>query len=202
MKHKNCLIIFTKKPEIGKVKTRLAAGIGDGNALKIYKHLLSYSSKLCASVNADKHVWYTPEIQQEDCWDNSIYKKYLQPKGDLGKKMKYAFDFAFKHNYENVIIIGTDLLDINQKLLDDAFELLQFYDVVIGPATDGGYYLLGLKQMNASIFKNKDWGTSEVFQQTMNAVKTQNVAVLEFKNDIDYLEDLNQHPELLKLIEK
>jgi len=202
MKANNCLIIFTRKPELGKVKTRLAADIGDKQALKIYKYLLSYSSKVCASVNADKHVWYTPEIEYKDHWDNTLFKKHLQPEGDLGEKMQFAFDHAFKENYQNVVIIGTDLVDIDQELIDHAFALLEFYDVVIGPATDGGYYLLGLNKMIEPVFKNKIWGTSEVFQLTMNDLKTKNVAVLEYKNDIDYVEDLNEHPELLKLIEK
>lgn len=201
MNHKNCLIIFTRKPELGKVKTRLAADIGDDKALKIYKHLVSYSSKRCESVNADKHVWYTPEIERDDCWDNSVYTKYLQPKGDLGKKMKHAFDFAFKHGYQNVIIIGTDLIDINKKLIDKGFKLLQLYDVVIGPATDGGYYLLGLNKMIQPVFKNKSWGTSEVFQQTMNDVKHQNVAILEYKTDIDFKEDALQYKELQNIID-
>ena len=202
MKNKNCLIIFTRKPELGKVKTRLAAGIGDHKALKIYEYLLSYSAKICATVNADKHVWYTPEIQQNDFWDDTIFKKHLQPDGDLGEKMHYAFNFAFKHNYKHVIIIGTDLIEINQKLIDQAFELLQFNDVVIGPATDGGYYLLGLTAMIEPLFKNKPWGTSEVFQQTIKDVKTKNIAILDYKNDIDYADDLDHYPELTNLIQK
>lgn len=202
MSHNNCLIIFTRKPEPGKVKTRLAAGIGKENALAVYKYLLKHSSKITKSVNADKQVWYTPEIQFNDCWDDAIFEKHLQPDGDLGKKMKMAFNFAFDYNYKHVVIIGTDVLDLSEKLIDHAFELLEFYDVVLGPATDGGYYLLGLKHMIESVFEHKSWGTSEVFRQTMNDLKTKHVAVLEYKNDIDYAEDLDHHPELLNLIEK
>jgi hypothetical protein len=202
MSNKNCLIIFTRVPELGKVKTRLAEGIGNENALKIYNHLLEYSSEICKDVNADKHVWYTPKIQKGDIWNDKIFIKHVQPEGDLGLKMKYAFDSAFKMKYQNVIIIGTDLLDIDQVLIEKAFDLLQYNDVVIGPATDGGYYLLGLKEMQASIFANKSWGTSEVFSQTMKDLRTKNIAVLDFKNDIDYIEDLEHHQELLKLIKQ
>ena len=114
--------------------------------------------------------------------------------------MKHAFEFAFNQNFQNVVIVGTDLLDINSKLIDHAFELLQFNDVVLGPATDGGYYLLGLNRMIDSIFENKPWGTSEVFQKTFEEIHSKNIALLEYKNDIDYAEDADPYPELLKLI--
>jgi len=86
MKNKNCLIIFTRTPELGKVKTRLAEGVGKEKALQIYNYLLSHSSKICTPVNAEKHVWYTPEIQHDDCWDDAIFKKHLQPEGISVKK--------------------------------------------------------------------------------------------------------------------
>ena len=190
MKSKNCLIIFTRKPELGKVKTRLAKDIGDEDALKVYNHLLAYSSEVCKSVIADKHVWYTSEVQQDDVWDNSIFSKYLQPEGDLGDKMKYAFNHAFELNYRNVIIIGTDLPDINSALIEEAFELLKNNDVVLGPATDGGYYLLGLTEMIDSVFTNKQWGSDQVFKQTLENIKTKNLSLLEYKNNIDYIEYL------------
>ena len=200
MNQKNCLIIFTRKPELGKVKTRLATDIGNENALKVYNYLLSYSAGITKNVNADKHVWYTSEIQNEDSWDSSIFQKHLQPDGDLGAKMKFAFDHAFQSNYENVIIIGSDLLDIDETLINQAFKLLNYNEVVIGPATDGGYYLLGLNEMIESVFLNKSWGSDDVFNETILDVKTKNIHILEYKNDIDYVQDLEQHPELIKLI--
>ena len=200
MNQKNCLIIFTRKPELGKVKTRLATDIGNENALKVYNYLLSYSAGITKNVNAYKHVWYTSEIQNEDSWDSSIFQKHLQPDGDLGAKMKFAFDHAFQSNYENVIIIGSDLLDIDETLINQAFKLLNYNEVVIGPATDGGYYLLGLNEMIESIFLNKSWGSDDVFNETILDVKTKNIHILEYKNDIDYVQDLEQYPELIKLI--
>lgn len=195
-----CLLIFTRKPELGKVKTRLAKDIGDQNALDVYKHLLTHSFNSSKDVNADKHVWYTNEILHDDIWCSNIFNKHLQPNGDLGYKMKSAFQSAFESGYKNVVIIGSDLLDIDQELIDNAFRLLGFYDVVLGPAKDGGYYLLGLNEIMNPIFKNKSWGTEDVFNETMADVKAKNLAILEYKNDIDHVKDLEQHPELLKFI--
>jgi rSAM/selenodomain-associated transferase 1 len=197
-----CLLIFIRNPELGKVKKRLASSIGDENALLIYKKLLSHSFEVTKTVQADKHLWYTDKIQQDDIWNPKIYQKHVQPQGDLGFKMKYAFEFAFKKGYKNVVIIGSDLFDVDKSLIEKAFKLLKLYKIVIGPATDGGYYLLGLQDMNAAVFENKIWSSETVFKNTLNDIKSESVAILEYKNDIDYVEDLEEHPELLKLIKR
>ncbi|RRO12155.1 TIGR04282 family arsenosugar biosynthesis glycosyltransferase [Flavobacteriaceae bacterium 14752] len=198
---KNCLIIFTRKPEKGKVKTRLAQGVGDDKALEIYKFLLQHTAKVTAKVKAHKQVYYTKAIAKNDFWDDKIFEKKVQIDGDLGQKMQQAFEQAFQDGFEKVVIIGSDLYDINHKLIDKAFAKLDHNDAVIGPATDGGYYLLGTKSIFPEVFKNKPWGTDEVLNLTLQDLKSKQVALLEAKNDIDYLEDLNDFTELKMLLE-
>ncbi|QTY25879.1 TIGR04282 family arsenosugar biosynthesis glycosyltransferase [Flavobacterium sp. CS20] len=199
-KMKNCLIIFTRKPEKGKVKTRLAQGVGDDKALKIYKFLLQHTAKVTAKVKAHKQVYYTEAIAKNDVWDDNIFEKKVQIDGDLGEKMQHAIEQAFQDGFEKVIIIGSDLYDIDHNLIDNAFAELSQNDIVIGPATDGGYYLLGTKSIFSEIFKNKPWGTDEVLNLTLKNLKSKQVALLEAKNDIDYKEDLDNFPELKTLL--
>lgn len=199
-KMKNCLIIFTRKPEKGKVKTRLAQGVGDDKALKIYKFLLEHTAKTTAKVNAHKRVYYTKAIVENDVWDDNIFDKNVQIEGDLGQKMQQAFEQTFQDGFENVVIVGSDLYDIDHKLIDKAFEKLNQNDVVIGPATDGGYYLLGTKSIFPEIFKNKPWGTDKILNLTLQDLKSKQVALLEAKNDIDYKEDAMSFDELRKII--
>ncbi|NBC57814.1 MAG: DUF2064 domain-containing protein [Bacteroidetes bacterium] len=199
-KMNNCLIIFTRKPEKGKVKTRLAQGIGDEKALEVYKFLLQHTAKVTSKVNATKQVYYTNEIVKNDVWDNEIFDKKVQIEGGLGQKMQQAFEQTFQDGFEKVIIIGSDLYDIDHNLINDAFSKLDNNDVVIGPATDGGYYLMGLKQIYPKIFQHKPWGTNQVLKLTLQDLNSKSIALLTPKNDIDYVEDLDDFPVLKTLI--
>ena len=124
----------------------------------------------------------------------------LQEGSDLGSRMHFAFQWAFNKGYESVLIIGSDLWSLKQKDIDISFKLLLTHDVVIGPAKDGGYYLLGLKQLRENIFKGMPWSTDQVLSKTLNALEGNDVFLLEEKNDIYIIEDLEDHPDLLKKI--
>lgn len=200
MSEKNCLIIFTRKPEKGKVKTRLAKGIGDDKALKIYIYLLKHSAEITAKVNANRQVWYTNSIEKNDLWDDDIFEKQVQSEGDLGLKMKSAFAYNFKQGYQKVIIIGTDLLDLDSETIEKAYQLLDENDVVFGPAEDGGYYLLGMSHFIPELFQDIAWSTEKVLQQSLEHLSQKNVALLEEKNDIDFKEDALRHPKLKAII--
>ena len=164
---KNALIIFVRKPELGKVKTRLAATVGHEKALDIYKELLLHTFTVAQSVNADKHVFYHGEIQENDCWNAEGFTKHLQVDADLGGKMRHAFETVFALNYERYVIIGSDCLQLTAGIIEDAFASLDQRDTVIGPARDGGYYLLGMRQMYPFLFENIEWSTAHVFAATM-----------------------------------
>src|SRR5690606_13933455 len=104
--------------------------------------------------------------------------------------MQNAFEHGFSNGFENIIIIGSDLFDLCREDLEKAFGLLQDHDFVIGPAEDVGYYLLGMKRMLPQLFRNKDWGTSAVFKETVEDLREVNVAYLEYRNDIDVYDDI------------
>ena len=197
---KKAIIIFTRNPELGKCKTRLAKTIGDEAALNIYKYLLKHTADTTKPVNADKYVFYTEKIKKEDLWNDSIFKKKLQKGDDLGIRMENAFIDLFESGYQKVIIVGSDLLDLKAEHINDAFEKLNDHDVVFGPAKDGGYYLLGLSKLQASIFHNKPWSEANLLEVTLKELGQKNVSLtlLETLNDIDTFEDLKAHPQLKK----
>ena len=187
------LIIFTRNPEPGKVKTRLAKDVGDITAFKIYNFLLEHTVSVTRNLAVRKEVYYSGAIPQNDIWEKEIFTKKLQQGEGLGKRMKDAFEEGFKNGYKNIIIIGSDLYDLQREDLEKAFQLLQEKDAVIGPATDGGYYLLGMNQLFPEVFEDKEWGTSSVLEDTLKDLKGKNIALLETRNDVDYYSDIKDH---------
>ncbi len=187
---KNLLLIFTRNPELGKCKTRLAATVGDETALEIYKFLLAHTVKITSNLTVAKQVHYSERVRENDIWDNVIYDKKQQVGNDLGERMAYAFQEGFSSGFEKICIIGSDMFNLDQTNLEQAFLALDSSDFVIGPATDGGYYLLGMKVFEPSVFKNKDWGTDSVFQDTMSGLKEYHIHLLDKRNDVDVYEDI------------
>jgi uncharacterized protein len=190
---KNCLIIFAKNLIPGKVKTRLAATIGDEAALVIYKQLVAHTYTVTKVLPMQKVIYYSAYIEHKDVWDDD-FEKAEQQGTDLGEKMMNAFDEVFKKECHNAVIIGTDCPGLTTAILHDAFTKLEQYDVVIGPATDGGYYLLGMKRLHPLLFKNIKWSTATVCNAT-KAVCDQlqlKYYLLPMLNDVDEEKDL-QH---------
>jgi len=192
-KRENLLLIFTRNPELGKVKTRLAKTVGDETALKIYKFLLQKTRDISSKVTSDKAVYYSVKIRNNDIWDTNSYQKYQQLGEDLGLRMLNAFKNSFDAGYKKVLIIGSDLYDLSTERIDIAFNELDTNDVVIGPAEDGGYYLLGMNTLQENIFKNKDWGTDTVRKDTLVDLKDKKVHLLSALNDVDVFEDIEHH---------
>lgn len=184
------LVIFTRNPELGKCKTRLAKTVGDARALRIYKFLLEHTAKITKSVKADKFVYYTDSIRENDFWDDNSYTKRIQKGETLGDKMHNAFSGLFDSGYTKVMIVGSDLYELTAPDIEAAFRELNDHNYVIGPAKDGGYYLLGMKKLNDKVFKNKEWSTPSVFEDTLKDLKEESVAIIEERNDVDYYEDI------------
>ncbi|MEO8934247.1 MAG: TIGR04282 family arsenosugar biosynthesis glycosyltransferase [Xanthomarina sp.] len=197
---KKAIIIFVRNPELGKCKTRLAKTIGDEAALKVYKYLLKHTAEITEKVIADKFVFYSEHIHKNDLWKDDIFIKKRQQGTDLGVKMQNAFTKLFNSGYQKILIIGSDILDLKSEHISESFLKLETHDVVIGPAFDGGYYLLGMKQLQPHIFENKAWGTDTVLKDTFNDLQGQNIYRLEELNDIDTFEDLNKNNILKDLI--
>ncbi len=190
MNSKNLLLIFTRNPELGKCKTRLAAAVGDQAALDIYNFLLNHTVQITKNLTTDKIVYYSEEIWKNDIWDINTFDKKLQKGLDLGERMSNAFKNGFEKGYQKIIIIGSDMYDLSQEDIENAFLKLSDNDYVIGPAEDGGYYLLGMTKWNENLFENKEWGTQTVLNDTLNTLKNEKKQLLETKNDVDYYEDI------------
>jgi len=191
--HKNLIITFTRNPELGKVKSRLAKDIGEASALEVYKLLLEHTKNVLLQLDCDKAVYYSVKIRENDIWDSEIFSKHQQFGNDLGERMQNAFKNGFEKGYKNIIIVGSDLYDLNAEIINTAFKKLESHDNVIGPAEDGGYYLLGMKTFHPSVFKINNWGTQTVYKQTISKLNTNSVYVLDTLNDIDYVEDLEPY---------
>lgn len=196
--YQEILMIFTKNPIEGAVKTRLAQDIGDEPACSIYKKLVEHTRNITRPLQCDKIVWYSQFIDRMDEYNTKFYQKAIQKGHDLGERMQYAMRDAFNRNYQKALIIGTDCYQLTSELIREAFQKLDEYDVVFGPAKDGGYYLLGLNQFFPPLFMNKKWGTDTVLNDSIDDVKQAGLSyfLLPQLTDIDHLEDLDEHPSL------
>lgn len=192
---KKAIILFTKNPELGKVKTRLAKTLGNKKALEIYKKLLQHTQTIVSSIEVDKFIFYSDKIIENDAWSNEVYNKKKQKGDDLGDRMKNAFQELFELNYNSVCIIGSDCFELNSSIINQAFQSLNTNEIVIGPTFDGGYYLLGMKKPNFELFENILWSTETVFEDTINKIKNQNsdFATLVKLNDVDREIDVPKH---------
>ncbi|MBO6792867.1 MAG: TIGR04282 family arsenosugar biosynthesis glycosyltransferase [Balneolaceae bacterium] len=191
----NDLIIFVKNPVLGTAKTRLAVSIGNEAALVVYLQLLAYTKDVALSIDVNRSVWYSSNIDKNDMWTNEDFTKRLQFGDDLGEKMKNAFRKTFEEqNSSAVVIIGSDCAELEPNHIKQAFEELLNSDVVIGPARDGGYYLLGMSKFHPQLFESISWSTSSVAEQTIEIVNKLGLSyqLLEELNDVDTVEDWKQ----------
>jgi rSAM/selenodomain-associated transferase 1 len=186
------LIIFLKNPELGKVKTRLAQRIGDEAALAISFKLIRQTQEQTDGLSQDKAVFYSSFIDREDNWDNKKYTKHLQKGDTMGDRMFHALSSVLSEGYSKAVLIGSDIHLLRQDIIEDAFQKLETHDVVLGPAKDGGYYLIGIKKAEPGLFDLKYWSTPNVFSETVKKIKEHRLsyAQTDLLNDIDEYEDL------------
>jgi rSAM/selenodomain-associated transferase 1 len=187
------LLVFVKNPVLGKVKTRLAQTVGDAKALEVYHQLLRHTHEITRALRADKYLCYSDSIEYNDIWEKNSYTKMQQNGADLGERMLNSFIEAFSDNYKRVVIIGSDCPELQTRHIEHAFALLKEKDVVIGPAGDGGYYLLGMNKLIPSLFLNKKWSTSHVMSDTMDDIQRMNLqyTLLPVLSDVDEEKDLH-----------
>ncbi|GAB5539818.1 MAG: TIGR04282 family arsenosugar biosynthesis glycosyltransferase [Salibacteraceae bacterium] len=188
------LIIFVRKAEKGQLKKRLVDDIGSEQALVVHHKLQLYTKEITRSLNCEKAVYYADQIDHNDLWDNMIYDKGLQQGDDRGMRMNDAFSRAFADGKQRVIIIGTDCIDLESYMIKEAFAVLESNDVVIGPAKDGGYYLLGMKKFLPTLLTDKDWNSDNLLMDTLLDLKKlkSKYYLLKTLNDINSAEDLDQ----------
>ncbi len=186
---KEALIVFVKNPEKGKVKTRLAADVGEEKALMVYYDLLEFSKSLIYS-GLNVYIFHSPVLLQEFFWGGAENK--LQAEGDLGVKMSTAIQEVLNDGNDKVCVVGSDCFEITQQHIKEAFKALDKNDLVFGPAKDGGYYLVGMNKLQSAIFENMPWSQSGLMQATLEKVKNLNLnyELLEELSDVDYVTDL------------
>ncbi len=189
-KAKNALIVFIKNPELGKVKTRLAKTVGAEKALAIYIALMEHTRKIAEALPVARHLFYSQEINRKDNWSVRKFHKNLQVEGNLGVKIATAFHTVFKTN-EKVVIIGSDCASLTPEIVQAAFDKLDEHPFVIGPAMDGGYYLLGMNQFLPEVFRDIEWSTESVLPMTIERIEglSKTYHLLPTLSDIDYEED-------------
>lgn len=197
---KKALIIFVKNPELGKVKTRLAKTVGDESALNIYKFLLKHTAEITETLQVDKYVFYAENIEQDDVWNPDIFRKKLQKGKDFGERMKNAFSEIFDMGYESVILIGCDVYNLIKNDLENAFNALQDNPFVIGPAADGGYYLLGKQKPFNTLFENKNWYSNTVLKETLNDLRDKKYILLDERNVVDFYNDIKNIAEFQQFL--
>lgn len=196
-KPRRAVLVFVRAPVRGTVKTRLAAALGDEAALRVYRRLAEHTLREAAALAGDGvrlRVHHTPADAGDAvrAWLGGGPVYLPQAEGDLGTRMEDAFARAFAEGEERVVIVGSDLPALSEDLLRRAFRLLDACPAVLGPARDGGYYLLGLARPVAGIFAGIAWSTGEVLAATLARFRAAGIepALLETLADVDEAEDL------------
>ena len=196
LKNKPLVLVFCKNQILGKVKSRLALKIGQKKALLIYSELLNKTASIVNSLSAEVHLYYSDYIEENDNFNPSKIKKFIQKGNNLGDRIINALNISFK-NFSPIVVIGSDLWNLEISDIEDTFRILKNKNIVIGPSTDGGYYLIGMNYLDTKIFENKNWGEESVLNDTISGIDDKtNIHLLGEKTDIDTYDDLCQFPDL------
>ena len=187
------ILYFVKYPEPGKVKTRLAKTVGPEAAAKAYQGLAQ--SNFCVlkdheAADVNTVVLFDPPEKELEIkeWLPGAAAYRLQRGEDLGKRLSCAFQEAFQEGAEQVLAIGSDTLGLKPEFITKAFDLLTYYDVVIGPAKDGGYYLIGFSESHTILFQDIPWSTQDVFKTTLERIAEEGLSY----GFLHELEDLDE----------
>ena len=182
------LILFAKAPELGKVKTRLGQQIGGQKALDAYIQLLRHLARQLRR-RTDVEVRITPDhaLDSLKALIPETWKVRPQGEGDLGARLTHAFQEAFAEGCTKVAAIGSDCPYITSRDIDSAWESLNQKDICVGPATDGGYWLLGMRAMQPTLFQDIPWSTPEVLAQTLLKCRQNGltISLLPILSDVD-----------------
>jgi len=191
--------IFAKPPQPGLVKTRLIPEIGPTKAARVYRFCLEYALELVRHSGLDYQL-YLSQDSDDELFQEEQYS--IQKGQGLGARMSNAFADMLASNADGAIIIGSDCLDLTTGHLQAAAQALADHELVLIPAVDGGYALIGCTEANPELFKSVSWSSDQVLEQTLVNAERLNyrVSLLETVRDIDTLQDLEQFPELLALI--
>jgi uncharacterized protein len=203
MTFRNILGFFAKYPEPGKVKTRLAKEIGAERAAGFYRRIAEHVLKRTAPPDSGylRIVFYTPDAMRkrfEDWLPDEMLR--VQRGSDVGERMAKALEEMFQMGAEKAVVVGADIPGLHRGIIDRAFGYLDSTDIVIGPAMDGGYYLIGMKCLHPDIFRDITWGTGEVFRKTALSIEKMGLRyrTVDTLFDVDGFEDYLRAEEILK----
>lgn len=190
----NCLGMFAKYWEPGRVKTRLAATIGAEAAATIYAEFIRSLLVRLSEVGERRWLCFTPDGRRAEFESlaGSLWHAVPQAVGDLGQRMSAYFDEAFTASADRVVLIGSDSPTLPHAHVTRAFSALREHDVVLGPTLDGGYYLVGARGHTPPIFEDISWSTSEVWKQTVERLERSGLSYEELPSwyDVDERADL------------
>jgi rSAM/selenodomain-associated transferase 1 len=191
--NREVVLVFQKNAILGKVKTRLASGMGELRALEIYRHLIQLTYSALEDVPVTVWTYFSDFIPETV--NTSIEKSFVQEGQDLGERMANAFARSFELGMDKVVLIGTDCPTLQSNHLNEAFEALTHSDLVLGPATDGGYYLIGMNRRADYLFEGITWSTSQVLSETLNVASQHGLTttLLHELDDIDTQEDWQRY---------
>lgn len=191
---KRALIIFTRVPVPGQTKTRLLPYFTPKQCAKLHTCFLKDIAKMCGQTDAEIFICHTPEdeegILHRIFGDGAEY--FLQTDGGLGERMYAAIERVLKKGCEACVLIGTDVPEVRERDVRQAFELLETRDVVFAPVEDGGYYLVGMKKARREVFEQKTYGHGDVLGETLKGLESCGISIglIDKKCDIDTREDI------------
>ncbi|MBF2027495.1 MAG: TIGR04282 family arsenosugar biosynthesis glycosyltransferase [Oscillatoriales cyanobacterium C42_A2020_001] len=191
------LIVFTRYPEPGNAKTRLIPALGEEGAAMLSRQMTEHTLRQVRSLQQQLSIaveirFAGGTIERMQQWLGQDWTYTPQGEGDLGDRLTRSLQTAFAGGIQQAIVIGTDCPELDSQQLREAFQALEQSPLVLGPANDGGYYLIGMNRFIPELFANIAWSTSTVLQQTLEIAKTLKIAIaqLPMLSDVDYPEDL------------
>lgn len=195
----SCILFFVKYPAVGRVKSRLATGIGDKRACWLYRQFVVDLLDMLNSINGDIVICFDPfkGVKQYEDWIGKDFRYISQSGSDIGYRMKNSLQWAFDKGYSTAVVIGSDSPDLPAIYIEQAFAKLDKNDAVIGPASDGGYYLIGFnaESFAPEVFKGVSWSSGSEFNETMKIFATKDdysAYVLNMWHDVDVAADLEE----------
>lgn len=192
----NCILLFIKYPQIGKVKSRLARDLGEEITVELYQNFVQDILSSIREIEADlKICFHPPDLRERFVeWLGGDYDYLPQDGQDLGERMAKGLTRVFSEGYDKAIIIGSDSPDLPGDIIEIGLSSLCSNDVVIGPSHDGGYYLIGFDKEGflSEVFRGIAWSSATVFKMTIDIIGKAGlkVFVLPEWRDVDTLDDL------------
>ena len=205
VRKEKALILFFKYPEMGVVKTRLANELGNDFTLELYKCFIADILETSKMIDAEIFIAgaATDSVKNEDFYWEEEYTCFRQKGADIGTRMYNAFREVGGRGYQDLVLIGGDTPDLPAAYIDEAFQRLNEYDMVLGPTVDGGYYLIAFhnEALDHGFFSDIPWSTSRVLNQTLDRAKKtgKTYFLLPTLRDIDEVDDLRRFYERHKM---